>query len=183
MSNKEQIEIKLSKTKLTLILISSILFVAVGFWFVINPAKFISPIVHSTTKIFIAGLAGILFFGFVGFFICKKLLDKGLGLIINDEGIIDNSSGVSAGQILWSDISGIETMKVYRENLLMLIVDNPELYINKQTNAIKRKAMQMNFRMYGSPISISVNGLQCNFQELKSILEKKLAEFKTSCLV
>ena len=179
MSDEKQIEIKLSKRKLTLMFVGSMIFVGLGVWFIINPTKFQSPIFQSTTLIFVAGLLGVLFFGFVGIFIFKKLSDKKVGLTVTDEGIIDNSSGVSAGQIFWTDVSKIEVAEVFNQNFLMLIVDNPEQYIGRQTSAVKRKAMQMNFKSFGSPISISANGLQCNFQELKNILQEKFAEFKT----
>jgi hypothetical protein len=178
MSDEKQIEIKLSKRKLTLMFVSSIIFVGLGVWFKINPTKFRSSFVQSTTIIFVAGFLSILFFGFVSFFIFKKLGDKQLGLTITDDGIMDNSSGVSAGHIFWSDVSAIKVAEVFNQKFLMLVVDNPEQYISRQSNAVKRKAMQMNFKMYGSPISISANGLQCNFQELKTILDKKFAEFK-----
>ena len=180
MSDNNQIEIELSKQKILLLLIGSILFVGLGIWFVINPDKFISSFIKSATVIFIAGIAAILFFGFVSFFIFKKLFDKKPGLTVNNEYIIDNSSAVAAGQIFWSDVLKIKISQVYRQEFLMLIVSNPEEYINKQSSSIKRKAMQMNFRSYGSPISISANGLQCSFDELKNILEIKFAEFKTN---
>lgn len=180
MSERKQIEIKLDKRKLTLMFVGSLIFVGAGIWFVINPSQFLSVWVRSKTKIFIVGIAGIIFFGFVGFFIFKKLFDKRLGLIINDDGILDNSSALAIGQILWKDISEIKVKKIYRQNFLMPIVNNPENYLNKQKNIIAQKAMLMNLRKYGSPISISANGLQCNFKELKNILDQKFAEFKTN---
>jgi hypothetical protein len=178
MSNEEQIEIKLSKGKLVLMLVGSLVFVAAGIWLITNPSKFKSTIAPSATIIFTAGLAAILVFAVVGFFIFKKLFDDRLGLIINSKGIVDNSSIASAGEVLWDDVLQIKIVKVHNQLLLMLIVNNPESYINRQSSLIKRKAMKMNLNMYGSPISISANGLQCNFQELNILLEKKFREFK-----
>ena len=180
MSDKKQIEIKLSKHKLTLMFVGSIIFIGLGIWLVIDPSKFISIRIHSTTKIFIGGLAGIVFFGLCGIFIVIKLFDKRPGLIINDEGIMDNSSGLTVGQIYWRDVTKIKTTRVYRQNLLLLIVDNPETYIDRQKNIVKRKAMQLTLNIYDSPISISANGLQCSFEELKNILDAKFANFKTN---
>lgn len=37
----------------------------------------------------------------------------------------------------------------------------------------------MNYLSYGSPISISSNSLQTNFNDLLSLLTKKMAEFKS----
>jgi hypothetical protein len=60
----------------------------------------------------------------------------------------------------------------------MLIVKNPSDYLSRQANVIKRKGMEWNFKYYGSPISISANGLKCNLDELKVILENKLFQFR-----
>jgi hypothetical protein len=99
-------------------------------------------------------------------------------LIINSEGIIDNSSGVSAGLVLWKDIIEITTSNVMNQKFLMFIVKNPEEYINRQNGIVKRKAMEMNYRSYGSPISISANTLDTNFEELYELLQRKFNKNK-----
>lgn len=57
--------------------------------------------------------------------------------IISDQGIFDNSSGVSAGQILWKDIDGILVIKIHRQRMIILQVNNPQDYIEKQTSKFK----------------------------------------------
>jgi hypothetical protein len=56
----------------------------------------------------------------------------------------------------------------------MLQVRNPQDYIDKQTSGFKRKMMQMNYKMYGTPLSITSNGLKVSFDELLSTLTDKL---------
>jgi hypothetical protein len=131
------------------------------------------------TVIFIVGLASVLFFGLVAITIFRKLSDKKPGLIINRQGIIDNSSGVSAGLILWTDIEDIKVSQAMNQKFLMFIVKNPQAYLNKVTNPLKRKGMEMNYRTYGSPISISANSLQINFDNLYSLLTEKLKVYKS----
>ena len=173
-ASEQQIEISLSKMKLTLMVIGSLLFVVIGILFVINPEKYTTPIMRNPTVIFISGLASILFFSLCFVFIAKKLGDNSLGLIISDKGIFDNSSGLSAGQILWSDIENISVIKIHRQRLIMLQVTNPQEYIDKQTSSFKRKMMQLNFKIYGTPLSITSNGLKISFDELLSTLTDKL---------
>src|SRR5690554_5511875 len=108
MTQNEQIEIPLSKQKMILTLLGSIVFVGLGIWFLINPPKIRNPIFGNPTVIFIVGLVAILFFGLVAITVFRKLWDKKAGLIINQQGIIDNSSGVSAGLVLWTDIEEIK---------------------------------------------------------------------------
>jgi hypothetical protein len=178
MTNEEQIEIPLSKTKTILTFFGSLSFVGLGIWFLLNPPKISNPILGNPIVIFIIGLASILFFGLVGITIFRKFSDKKAGLVISRQGIIDNSSGVSAGLIPWIDIQEIRVSQVMNQKFLMFIVENPQEYLEKVSNPIKRNAMKMNYKTYGSPISISANALQTDFDELRDLLIEKMNEFK-----
>ena len=169
-------EIPLSRTKLILASFGSLIFVGLGFLFVIKPERFVSPFMRTPALIFIGGLASIIFFGLCLFFITKKLGDNSPGLVISEEGIFDNSSGVSAGQIKWTDIEDISVIEIHRQKLIMLHVTNPQDYIDKQTSGFKRKIMQVNYKMYGTPLSITSNGLKISFSELLSLLTDILKE-------
>jgi len=179
MTQDEQIQIPLSKQKMLLTLLGSIVFVGLGIWFLINPPRISNPILGNPTLIFILGLASILFFGLVAVTILRKFSDKKPGLIISRHGITDNSSGVSAGLILWTDIQEIKISQVMSQKFLMFIVSNPQDYLDKVTNPLKRNAMKMNYKTYGSPISISSNSLRINFNELQKILVEKMNEYKS----
>jgi hypothetical protein len=179
MTQDAQMEIPLSRKKMTMTFLGSIVVVGIGVWFLINLPKISNPILGNPTVIFIVGLASVLFFGLVAITIFRKLSDKKPGLIINRQGIIDNSSGVSAGLILWTDIEDIKVSQAMNQKFLMFIVKNPQAYLNKVTNPLKRKGMEMNYRTYGSPISISANSLQINFDNLYSLLTEKLKVYKS----
>jgi hypothetical protein len=170
----EQIEIPLSKKKLILMLIGSIGFVAAGVWFLINPPEINNPLFGNPVFILVISIAAILFFGICAVYITRKLSDNKPGLIIDNAGLTDNSSGVSAGQILWSDIENIAVIEIYRQKLILLQLNNPQDYINKQQNGFKRKIMQMNLNSYGTPLSISSNSLQIKFDDLVTILTTHL---------
>ncbi len=173
-TSEQRIEISLSKKKIFLMLIGALAFVAIGLWFVISPPTISNSYWGNPTKISIAGYASIVFFGLCALVLIKKLPDNKPGLIIDQTGLTDNSSGVSAGQILWSDIEVISVIEIQRQKLIMLQVTNPQEYIDKQTSAFKRKMMQLNYKMYGTPLSITSNGLKISFEELLSILRDKL---------
>lgn len=122
MISYEPIKIPLSKTKLILMFLGCILFIVAGLLFINNPAKYESFIMRSQTIIFFSGWASVLFFGFISFFIFKKILDKSPGVIICEEGILDNSSFVSAGFIPWGEILKIEETKVVNQKFINIIV-------------------------------------------------------------
>jgi hypothetical protein len=171
-----QIEIALSKNKLILMLIGAIAFVIIGFWFVISPPTINNSFFGNPTRLLIIGIIAIVFFGFSAVYIARKIPDNKPGLIIDKIGLTDNSSGVSAGQILWSDIENISVIEIHRQKLIMLEVKNPQDYIDKQTSGFKRKMMQMNLNMYGTPLSITSNSLKIKFEELLNILNERLQD-------
>jgi hypothetical protein len=168
---RQQIEIQLSKIKLLLVLIGSLTFVALGLWLVISqPTIHVDSSTVDLIRLFIAGWLSIIFFGLCTLLSIRKLADNRPGLTINDIGITDNSSGISCGQIHWSDILNISVLKIQRQKFIMLQVKNPEDYINRQTSKFKRKMLKMNFNKFGSPLSISSNGLKISFNDLHKLL-------------
>ncbi|TXE14915.1 hypothetical protein ES692_17615 [Psychroserpens burtonensis] len=176
--NKEII-IPLSKTKILLLFIGAMAFVIFGIWFLNDPEKFANTSYRPRSSDFIqiVGIVAVIFFGICGMFAFKKLFDKKNGLVINDKGIIDNSSGTSVGLIKWSDIIGIGIAQVHSQKFIMLEVSNPEYYIGLKKNKIGKMAMRANYDKYGSPISISANSLKTNFTELQSMIEKKFENY------
>lgn len=49
---------------------------------------------------------------------------------------------------------------------MMLKIKNPQEYIDRKKSIFKRKGMDLNFKMYGSPLSITSNGLNISFDQL-----------------
>ena len=174
MSAFYSIEVPLSKKKLVLTFLGSLLFVAIGLWLVIERPNSRNLFFGNPVLVLGAGAAGILFFGFVAVKVFPKLTDKKPGLIIDQEGITDNSSALAAGFIPWSDVDEIRIMEVMNQRFLMVIVNNPEQYINRATNAISRRLASANYSSYGSPISISSHALQMDFDQLHALLSEKM---------
>jgi hypothetical protein len=171
------IEIPLSKRKLVLMLIAAAAFVASGIWFLLYTSSMLSAVSVSPSFIKLVGIVAIVFFGICCVFIARKLFDNRPGFIITETGLIDNSSGISAGEIPWKDIRGITNTTIANKRFIMILLHNPEEYINRQTSILKRKAMEMNYKHYGSPVSISTSGLRCSFGELKQLLDGKFKEY------
>lgn len=169
----DEINIPLSKSKISLLLIAALLFVVFGFWAAIEPQRFDSSRFSETT-VLVAGIAAILFFGLCAIFITKKVLSKKFGLVINDMGINDNSSGTSVGLIEWADITGMSKLEIASSKVLMIHTAVPEKYINRARNIIAKKAMTANHKMYGSPLSISSNSLKIKFTDLEHLLAEHI---------
>lgn len=169
----QPITIPLNKSKLIIMLVGALAFVGIGCWFVIDPPVIKNSYWGNPARLAIIGYASLVFFGIVAFVLIRKIPDTKPGLIIDDSGLHDNSGGLSAGHILWTDIEDISVIEIQRQKLIMIHVRNPEHYIERQKNLFKRKGMQMNHRMYGTPISISAGGLSSTFDELMRLLHDR----------
>ncbi len=173
------IEIPLSKSKILLVIAGSMLFVAGGVYLyttLSNQQTDFNPILIKGI-----GLSGILFFGATGLYGIKKLFDKTVGFTINDEGIIDNSNATSIGLIRWSDITKIETKQIMSTRFLLIFVKEPELYLDK-VSGMKRKLMQSNMSMYGTPLSIVSTTLKYDFDQLEALVKERFDVYKKSLL-
>ncbi|MFD1255731.1 STM3941 family protein [Mucilaginibacter terrae] len=167
------IEIQNSRTKLAGLFVISLLFVSVGLWMALKPQ---GSLFGSLTMVRVVGVAAIVFFGLACAFMLKQLGNKKPVIIISAHGITDRSSATSVGFIPWEDITDIRETMVINQSFMTIDVKNPEHYISQQTNAVKRKLMQLNFDKYNSLISISANSLQCKHFQLRHLLQ---SEFKS----
>lgn len=106
----------------------------------------------------------------------KKSIQKNNGVIIDDLGISDFSSGVSVGLIEWKDITGIRTKGFGDLSFLLIDTIDPRKYI-REANKIKGAALWYNYQIHGTPLTIGANLLNISFKELE---EKIRTGFKES---
>ena len=166
MNADDKIEIPLSKTKIFLHLFGSILFVVLFIFIIVElqPSSFIE----------VVGYCGILFFGFGCAVLIRKLLDHRPGLIIDQNGITDNTTYMSVGRIEWKDIVGLNTYQVESTKMIIIYIENPEKYIKRAKNSLAAKSMRMSQSMTGSPLSINSGALQISHDELEHLLWEEL---------
>ena len=118
-----------------------------------------------TTYLF--GYAAILFFGAIFVSASLKLLGKKEGVVIDSEGITDNSSGVAAGFIPWRDI---KRMRIHKGWLLVELTE-PDRYVNRGW-PLKRLFNHLNRRFYGSPVVLSNKVLDCGLEDILSAADE-----------
>ena len=119
----------------------------------------------------------ILFFSFACVIFIKRLKAKKPALIIDETGITNYINNISGTHIPWTDIRYIVTNKIFNQLFLMILLHHPEAYINKETNPVKRKLLSMNYRQYGSPVSIAVNTINSDINELRRLLQEQLSKY------
>lgn len=159
-----------SKVKLMLMTAGAILFVAVGIWLL-----GLADTQSRYPPAYVKGVAVLTigFFGLCGLFAFFKLFDGSPGLVLDREGIIDNSSAVAAGRVSWREIRDVQVVSVSGQRFLAFIVTDPEKYLGKG-NPVSSFFAKMNYRMYGTPVFISAHALRVRFEDL----EKQIQDFR-----
>lgn len=125
----------------------------------------------------IVAVLGILWFGFFGLFGIRKLFDGQPGLLIDSEGIVDNSNAIPAGRIPWTEIKGFCILEGTARKSVTIMVASPEKYIEVK-GLFRRWQRSENLKMTGSPINISANALQTNVQDLLHLLTEAGTRFQ-----
>ena len=163
---RDSVVVPLSKGKILLLALGAVVFIVLGAWFYLNAddMPYRNPLVAKTV-----GGACVLFFGVCAIYASRKLFDSSPGLIIDAEGLVDNSSGISAGRIPWSDITGFKVSTIQRQKFLSIEVRNPEAYLQRASRP-KRFLVAANMKFFGGPIHISSNALAISFDDLVKII-------------
>ena len=104
-------------------------------------------------------------------FALRALLSKSPGLIINRIGIVDNTTGASAGKIPWKIIRRLSITQHRAAQFLTIEVHDPEQFL-RQGSLLSRVFKRINYTFFRSPIQISVHALDVNFSEMVEIIER-----------
>ena len=157
-----ELVIPLSKGKVVLLLLGAVSFVAVSVWIwsIADDQTRYNPLIMKT-----AAIAGGSFSGLCALYGCFKVFDTRPGLIIDDQGIVDNSSAVAAGRILWGEVVALN----FSKNFITIVVVDPQKF-TARGNLLSRMLNAANTKMTGSPINISSHSLGLKFDELAQAL-------------
>ena len=122
------------------------------------------------------GVVIVAFFGACGAFGIKKFFETKPGLILNSDGVTDNSSGASVGFIPWTDVRSIDTYEIRKQKMISIAVFNPEKYI-EACKPVRKVLMKANYKLTGNVINISANSLEISFTDLLTVCHDYFAKY------
>ena len=168
----DRIEIALSKTKMTVMAVGCLVFVALGIGLLLSddPMPFLPKGFDSALASNVVGGVAVAFFGLCAMFIGRKLLDHRPGLVIDHSGIVDNSGGLSTGAIPWLDILGFYEYSIQGQTMVAVKLRDPEKYIARG-NPIAQAVRRANYKLCGSPVTLSAKGLKIQHEALLQALQ------------
>ena len=99
----------------------------------------------------------------------KTTFNNDAVLTINENGINDNLSIFSVGQINWTEITNIKIATALKTNFLVIHVTNPESFINRKSK-LKQRPLKSFLKKFGSPVVISQKRVDYELNDLKEKL-------------
>ncbi len=175
-SANDRTKLEISKSKLVLLLLGSALFILAGVYLILESKSFASSRGESQLVPIVVGIVCIAFFGVCLINILRLMFSRNGGLVMDQDGITDNSHSTSVGFIDWNDITRIESVDLISTKVLLLFTDKPEKYINRAKTNRFRRVLKANHRKFGTPISIVSGTLEVRIDDLESMIRKKLNE-------
>ena len=173
----DRIEIYTSKKKSVLLVLASIAFVAIGVWMLLESDNLTGWRAKNPVFTRLMGIAAILFFGFGIFVGIKRLIKSEIALIIDKTGLNVNPKKSLTEFIKWNEILGFEEIKIHSTKILIIVVKNPDYWLEKETNAIRKKMMRFNINSYNSPFNIAASGIDISSNELNEKLNKYFEKY------
>jgi hypothetical protein len=151
-----------SRKKLLLITAGGAMFVVLGFF-----------LLRSTdTEERLAGIAGIVFFGFCALFGIWRLVRPAPAVILHSSGIFDNASALSAGFLHWDEISSIYVAKIKNQRSLAIVLKDVDAFLSRQSG-MKSKIMKMNVGLTGAAVNIPASTLPISLEELMQQIQQR----------
>jgi hypothetical protein len=121
-------------------------------------------------------IIGIIVCGLGSYFSLKSFLSEQVLLTIDDEGIdVDPKNNKL---IFWNQIDDFSEVNVKISKLLVIHVKNPEEIIKLEKNYFYKFLLKINFKNYGSPMTISHGYMDIGFEELYDLLKSSFHEIK-----
>lgn len=178
MTALDETVIELSKTKLRKLVLGGLVFIVASAWMVqLDEAEIAAHDLFKNPMLMHGlGWAGLLFFGLCSAVGLKLMLSNKPGLILSQAGIQDNTSYPSAGFVPWSDIADISVYEIYKQQILVIKVRDPERYICNG-GVFKRMLKRINYKLCGSPVNIAATSLKLEFNELLALSNSYLKKY------
>lgn len=120
---------------------------------------------------------GFLFFVYGFFFLIKRAKAQKDILIVDEKGILDNSSALAFGFIPWEDVEKIYIDSVMGNYFIEIVLKNEEYYLQK-LKGIKKLLVLSNKNMGHQLVCITLNSTGVSPDELLPKMLEKFEQFK-----
>lgn len=103
----------------------------------------------------------------------KIIFNSEPGLVINNQGILDNIQITKLGRIEWSNIKGFRTTRMFFSDMLLLDVLDKDVLI-KNLNRRQKNNAENSLKKFGTPCVINLSNLKYEKEELLKIISENI---------
>jgi hypothetical protein len=100
----------------------------------------------------------------------RELRGERLALIIDKEGLVDNTHWYSLGRVEWEEIDSIKTKQLFFIQHVEVIFKDPSRVIQKEKNSLKKLAQSIRLLLNKPPMLLNNIMLEISHNELATIL-------------
>lgn len=179
---KNQTVVDLSTSKNIKLLVFGCLGAAMGYWMFQMPDADIAQqrIFESPHLVHGLGLFLIVTCVLSAIGLVVKMSSDEPGVVLDDQGLTDNASFLSAGFIAWKDITGTEVREIGKgQATLYVLLKDSEKYI-AACGPLKRLILKACKVLGPSPVSIPVVALEIDVNQLATLVDSYLTKYRES---
>jgi len=177
--NKDVITFQLSKNKIILLLIGAIVFVFLGLLLFLNAERVSNgTFLRTPFQVKFWGVLSVVFFGLAAIYFIIKIFDNKQGLLLDNQGITDNSSAITIGFVDWKEVHYIEIINIMGQEMIAIHLKDENQYLLKVKNPIKKWLLKTNSQYFGGMMNISANALNASTDELYKSINKYFQKYK-----
>jgi hypothetical protein len=106
--------------------------------------------------------------------VLRFLFDRNPGLVLNRRGLVDNASGIAAGFVAWSEITGMvkgQVRSTTSARYLSIYVSQPRRFLERG-GWLKRRMVRWNLRTTGTPVHLTSLTLRIRFDDLVALVDR-----------
>jgi hypothetical protein len=164
------IVVRTPRYKLFFLFILSVVMVAASAWL-----AFGSP----WTMLLLKGLGlfATCFFGICGGWVLSRLFSHRISIILDRNGLVDNSSALPGGRIPWDQITRVGITKVSDRQFLGIDVEDRSL-LAASRSAFRRWIDDYNVAITGYPVNIPSTTIDRTLEELQALIVRYWQEPK-----
>lgn len=104
-----------------------------------------------------------------------KLLQKSPGFVVDNEGLIDYTEGLSMGRVFWEEIDNIKLWQGMGQSLI-LIESKPSADLHNVVGGLAKFAMWFNRQRFGATMVITTGTLEIDTDKLYQLMREQKQE-------
>jgi hypothetical protein len=164
----DRVEVPLARIKLLGQCLGAVAFVAIGAFMIQEPGR-------KGLWAQMIGAVAVAFFGAVGVAVLFRLLRPGPAIRIDDDGVLDDASGVSLGLIRWDQVGEISEYRVNDQAFLGIKLRDLEAVIAEQP-FWKRRIIRANLQMGAAAVNVPQASVGIKLSDLRREIEQRKME-------